>query len=283
MCDHEVTQEEYEKYCLYGDDDYNPAYKDGKYGKGAHYPAYYVSWYDAVIYCNLRSEAEGLTPVYYIVDADGKKITNMYEWRETLGANDSIIKMAENEGVTKYCFAGIGSTSSLNYTGNDDKDGGIRFDKTANGYRLPTEAEWEYAALGGKNGVALDNPTAWAGTNNENEFNEYAWYILNCGDNESDWHHNGKIHEVKGRKKNSLSLYDMSGNVWEWCWDWYDSKNDPSITAVTPATGVVAGFGRVKRGGCCLNDATFCSVAYRSTNGPEERSFIGFRVVRSAQ
>ena len=115
VCDHEVTQKEYEAYCKYGS-----SIPEVAYGKGDNYPAYWVSWYDAVVYCNLRSIAENLTPVYAI--GGEKDPTN---W-------NGIVRDAE----TKYC-----GPNSTNATWN-----GMTFDSSAKGYRLPTEAEWEYIA-----------------------------------------------------------------------------------------------------------------------------------------
>ena len=143
-----------------------------------------------------------------------------------------------------------------------------------NGYRLPTEAEWEYAALGGKDGVTATNPTDYAGTDNSSDLGNYAWYTTNSG---------SKTHEVKKKTANSLNIFDLSGNVWEWCWDWYGS-----ITATgentTPVTGVASGSGRVCRGGCYSFCADDCSVANRGYGLPGGcGDIVGFRVVCSAQ
>ncbi|MBQ3836856.1 MAG: SUMF1/EgtB/PvdO family nonheme iron enzyme, partial [Treponema sp.] len=102
-----------------------------------------------------------------------------------------------------------------------------------------------------------------------------AWYKTNSG---------SKAHEVKTDKvsgknsANGLNIYDMSGNVWEWCWDWYDS-----IDSSTKALGASSGSRRVNRGGGWLYDAFSCSVAYRTHDYPNYRYYIlGFRVVRTA-
>ena len=135
--------------------------------------------------------------------------------------------------------------------------------------------------LGGKAGVLAENPTDYAGTDSSSELGKYAWYFSNSGD---------KTHEVKINKvadtdsANSLGLYDMSGNVYEWCWDWYDDNNTPSITSETPAAGVSSGSSRVLRGGCWCNYANYLySVACRDNINPNTYcNFIGFRVVRTA-
>ena len=235
VCDHEVTQAEYEAYCKYGSD--SPS---DTYGKGDSYPAYFVSWCDAIVYCNLRSMAENLTPVYAIgEERDPSKWTDIVS--ET------------TDGVTKYC-----GPNSTNATWD-----GMTFDSTANGYRLPTEAEWEYIAR-----EAGASDTTYSGSNT---IGDVAWYGSNS---------DSKTHEVKGKNANSLGIYDMSGNVWEWCWDWYSS----SILISTDAAGAASGSGRVTRGGSRLNFADYCTVSIRACDTPNNRGnfLLGFRVVRSS-
>ncbi len=184
--DHEVTQGEYEKYCKYGGDE---APSD-MCGVGANYPAYYVSWYDAVVYCNLRSKAEGLAPVYKI----GSE-TNPANWPD-------IVK--EREGASaKYCGPTF-ENSKWDYVGDSDTDGGVTQDLRANGYRLPTEAEWEYLA---RDGSALST-NKWSGTNEESELSYYAWYKK-----DGEQANGGHCYEIAKKKPNGLGLYDMSGNV----------------------------------------------------------------------
>jgi len=135
-----------------------------------------------------------------------------------------------------------------------------------NGYRLPTEAQWEYAAKGGNE--SPENYT-YAGSN---DVNGVAWYSGNS---------DSKTHEVGTKAPNGLGLYDMSGNVWEWCWDWYDSY---SSEAQTDPDGVYSGAYRVRRGGGWTISAELVRSAYRGNRDPSGRDdYIGFRLVRPAQ
>ena len=233
VCDHEVTQAEYEVYCKYASK--SPI---DTCGMGDNYPAYYVNWYDAVVYCNLRSIAEGLTPAYAI---GGEK--DPTKWSGIVG-----------NATDKYC-----GPSSTNSAWN-----GMSFDTTADGYRLPTEAEWEYIAREGKT-----SGTRYSGSDT---IDDVAWYLINSS---------GKAHEVKGKNANSLGIYDMSGNVKEWCWDW----KEVNIYASTGATGPDSGSYRVLRGGSMNNTTDYNAVSFRLDNGyPTDSTFtLGFRVVRNAQ
>jgi formylglycine-generating enzyme required for sulfatase activity len=132
--------------------------------------------------------------------------------------------------------------------------------------RLPTEAEWEYACRAGSSGE-------YCFGDNEGELGEYAWFDSNSG---------GETHPVGTREPNKWRLYDMHGNVWEWCQDWYDEKYYSNSSAVDPK-GPGSGTSRVLRCGGWGGVARNCRSAFRNYGGPDLRfGFLGFRVGRSS-
>ena len=194
------------------------------YGVGNNYPVYNVSWYDAIEFCNALSIKEGLSP-YYTIDKVNKDPNNTEMW--------------------------------------DDIKWTITRNSTAIGYRLPTEAQWEYAAKGG-NGTP-GNYT-YSGSNT---ISDVAWYWNNS---------NGMTHEVGKKAPNGLGIYDMSGNLWEWCWDWYESY---SSEAQSDPVGAASGDCRVLRGGSWFDGASKARSVHRSAYGPYlSSSDVGFRLVR---
>ena len=134
---------------------------------------------------------------------------------------------------------------------------------TGKNFRLPTEAEWEFAARGGNNSRGYK----YAGSNN---IETVAWYQGNSGN---------KTHVVGTKSPNELGLYDMSGNVWEWCQDRYGSYSGASQTN---PTGASSGSNRVLRGGCCGRSAWYCRSSLRIIGTPDGRNDgFGLRLVLS--
>jgi formylglycine-generating enzyme required for sulfatase activity len=126
-------------------------------------------------------------------------------------------------------------------------------------YRLPTEAEWEYAACGGNK----SRNYKYSGSNG---LNEVAWYDENS---------KRKTHEVGIKKANELGIYDMSGNVWEWCLDWHETY--PGGNVRNPQ-GTLSGSCCVFRGGSWGSSASRCRVAFRNNNSPVlTHHNLGFR------
>jgi formylglycine-generating enzyme required for sulfatase activity len=217
----------------------------------------------------------GEKPVHTVTVKDfyiGKYEVTQKEWAEVMGSNPSYFK-GDNLPVeqvswydtVEYCNR-LSRKEGLSpaYRGSGDN---ITWDFNASGYRLPTEAEWEYAARGGNKGYISYE---YAGGNS---VDAVAWYWDNSG---------GKTHPVGTKQANGLGLYDMSGNVREWCWDWIGSYSGGNQSnPVGPAGPTFWGPYRVHRGGGLNFYAANVRSAGRDFNTPSVRYFnLGFRVVR---
>ncbi len=182
---------------------------------------------------------------YYI----GQTEVTQALWQAVMGSNPSKYK-----GVYKPveqvswddCQVFIGKLNSL----------------TGEQFKLPTEAQWEYAARGGKHSRAYK----YGGSNS---IGDVAWYTDNSG---------SQTHNVATKLANELGLYDMSGNVWEWCSDW---KGDYISGSQTDPEGPSSGSSRVNRGGSWLSNAWLCRVSFRTSNSPGSRGdALGLRLAR---
>jgi formylglycine-generating enzyme required for sulfatase activity len=192
------------------------------------------------------------------------------EWQEIMGSNPSFFKGEKNpvgeidwytaiefcnkkskvEGLTP-CYSGIGDNINCNFA--------------ADGYRLPTEAEWEFACLGG----LKSRNYSFSGSN---DISEVAWYEGNSG---------GKPHPVGQKKPNELGIYDMSGNNWEWCWDWY--AQEYNIEPSHNPTGPASGKDRCYRGGGINGRMEFERCKGRFQISPSySHSDMGLRLVKKA-
>jgi formylglycine-generating enzyme required for sulfatase activity len=239
---YEVTKAEWDEVRTWGLSNGYTDLEEGS-GKASNYPVHTISWYDMVKWCNARSQKDGLTPVYYINDAQ----TTIYK------------------------------TGSVNVTNAQVK-------WSANGYRLPTEAEWEKAARGGLSGKRFP----WGDTISQSQANYYAYrgtsYDLSGSvNNYHPTYATGSqpyTSPVGAFAGNGYGLYDVAGNVEECCWDWYGTY---AAGSQTNPQGLSSGTDRVSRGGLYDNTANRCRVANRSWRSPAGNlKEYGLRVVRSS-
>ena len=179
----------------------------------------------------------------------GKYEVTQVQWKAVMGNNPSSFSGCEDCPVERVSW-------------NDVQDFIRKLNaQTGKNYRLPTEAEWEYAAKGGKSSKGY----TYSGSN---DLNSVAWTIDNSG---------RKTHAVGGKQANELGVCDMTGNVWEWCSDWYGTYNSYSETNPTGASSVQH---RVLRGGSWNASAYYCRTADRNGGNPDIRYYYyGFRLV----
>ena len=228
----EITQELYEAVMGTNPSSFKEDASEGEAQEKR--PVDSVSFYAALVFCNKLSEKEGLTPVYKIGDS-----TDPSKWGDIP-------------------------------TANDDTWNAVTEDENANGFRLPHEKEWMFAALGDKaeNFSGFDN-ACFAGATGETDLNQYAWYKARFeGENNvNGGNSDGKTHQVAKKSPNSNGLFDMSGNLWELCWERMDNGN------------------HVRRGGAFESEWTDqLSVSTRwDIPAHEGWGDVGFRIVQKSE
>jgi formylglycine-generating enzyme required for sulfatase activity len=265
-----VTQAEFEKVMKYNHSDFPDDYWDKYYlDRGDEYPVEGIMWYEAIIYCNFRSMDEGFNPVYLMYKSTAPGANGTPSGWTDIPANWST--NPEDWGDLPYNLDG---TTRWN---------NVRVVAGSNGYQLPTEAQWEYACRAGTTtpfntgdnitGPIMEGLEVVGGQANYNGKYPYNAPYDSKGANLQQTIPVGLF------PPNAWGLYDMHGNVAEWCWDWYGSFNR-DMTMVDP-TGPATGVDRVIRGGGFWDDGDGLRSAYRSRYRPYNSYGVnGFRVVR---
>ncbi|MEU4619936.1 SUMF1/EgtB/PvdO family nonheme iron enzyme [Actinoplanes sp. NPDC023801] len=199
--------------------------------RGDHLPVESVSWWDALRFCNALSGRDGLTPAYLLsapAAATSRPVPGSLPPGGPIERNH---RLPPEDGLLP----------------GGDIRGGVTWDRAADGYRLPTEAEWEHACRAGTAGPRYG------------PLDEVAWHRGNAG---------AGPHEVGTLRPNPWGLHDMLGNVWEWCWDFYDPE--------------VYGSYRVLRGGGWFDEHWSCRASVRRRSHPTLRlDDVGFRIART--
>ncbi len=248
MSQTEVTFEEYDTFCMAT---HRPKPDDSGWGREKR-PVINVDWYDAVEYCNWRSQQAGLSPVY-LIEKNGQ--------------------------------------DSNNQSPEDTKKWVVRVNWYANGYRLPTEAEWEFAARSPINNYSnFTRGSEIRFGNGENVADPDKINFDASQDYKKNYARQGIYRKQTVpvgslNNPNGLGIHDLAGNVYEWCHDWYGStwyrENTNIKVTVTDPSGPASGESRCARGGCWFYGPENCRNTDRNHWPPDYRSnYIGFRLVR---